>query len=116
MGEPENIHLAPCRPSYLPPNHLWKEFSEHMPCPEWCLGRHGDEEILKMVKDARKDPKSYRKIPQNAKAIPTSGNSKEAGQASDAAAPTRLFSEVTSDDLKRWGVDPSEMPSVGQKP
>merc|ERR1711972_680436 len=106
VKEPTDIYLAPFRPSYLPCNHLWKETSEGMPCPEWCLGRGGDEEILKMIKDARKDPNSYRKIPQKSK----HKQEEEAGP-TDAAATTRLFSEVTGDDLKEWGVDPPDMPS-----
>merc|ERR1719162_2224769 len=57
--------LIPCRPSYLPADHLYNE-SATKPCRDGCLGRQGDNEILAMIKAARSNPNGggWKEIPQ----------------------------------------------------
>lgn len=109
-----DIKLAPSRPSHLPPNHLPTE-GPHRQCPEWCLGRVGDNEILAMIKASRSNPKGggWKQIPQ--KKTIMEGKKKQHEDHVDTG-PERLFGEAGPDDLQRWGVHPDDMPRIGQKP
>lgn len=124
-GYPMDLDSVPHRPSYLPCGHLFNE-SADKPCCEGCLGRQGDNEILAMIKAARSNPKGggWKEIPQKKagtqskpkKAKKTAEDEGEQADPEDASAEARLFGEVTADDLVQWGVDPSNLPAVGQKP
>lgn len=116
-----DIRLAPSRPSYLPPGYLSTE-SPDKPCPEGCLGRDGDNEILIMIKACRSNPegRGWKEIPQKKaqdkqKAQQVHGSTGSEEQ-SDMLAPARLFGEAAPEDLERWGVHPSAMPHIGYKP
>merc|ERR1712054_624727 len=110
--------LVPFRPSYLPAGHLLTESTEktNKPCPEGCLVRHGDNEILAMIKAARKNPKGggWKEIPQKsapgspkkAKKVAGDGDGEADPSQADASVVSRLFGDVTPDDLERWGVHP----------
>lgn len=117
----KEIQLAPLRPSYLPPSHLSTE-GPHRACPEYCLGRAGDNEIIAMIRAARSNPKGggWKQIPQKSAQGAKMGKSKKAGGAkaddSETTSAAHLFGEAAPEDLEHWGVHPSAMPRVGQKP
>jgi len=116
-----DVSLLPLRPSHLPAGHLSTE-SAQRPCPESCLGRQGDAEILTMIKACRANPKGggWKQIPQKkAKSgLEVKGKKDGSGeQQCDTPVAARLFGEAASeDDLERWGVGQSDMPAIGQKP
>lgn len=96
----------PVKPTYLPAPHLASE-SSGKPCPEWCIGRQGDKEIIDMIRRLRRHPdgRGWKEIKVDSSS-PTADHEdlKQDGLFGDAA--------VEADDLKRWGVDPAMMPGL----
>jgi len=105
----------PIRPSHVPGAHLQTE-AKGTPCPEWCVGRRGDEEIMRMWRRCRKNPRGWTEIPVKATGG-TGAKTKWQGAGVEkkpaaAAESVRLFGEATDEDLSRWGIYPPRMPSL----
>jgi len=112
-------------PSYMPPVHLQSEARGGC-CPEWCLGRKGDEEILAMVRAARQNRENgegYTRIPQRRNSTlrsrVTRQPSKETVEASKGIQQRRErtteqaspFGEVAGEEeLRKWGAGAEELP------
>jgi len=117
-----DLDELPLRPSHLPACHCARETAKR-PCRNWCLGPQGDQEILAMMKACRNNPKGggWKPIPQKqAKCKPGAAKTPKpnggSDQQSDGPAAARFFCEAADADLERWGVAPSDLPQIGEKP
>lgn len=115
------------RPSYLPCAHLQSEARGGC-CPEWCLGRKGDEDILSMIRTARqnRNGEGWTKIPQRRQSMARARPSGRTSAQRATAAPrisevfrrerfsveqATPFGEVAGDEeLRKWGAGPEELP------
>merc|ERR1712008_341698 len=86
-------------PSYLPPAHPQTE-AHFVYCPETCLGRRGDEEILAMVRTARSQPDGWTVIEKRSMNSGTSGH-RGKGSSSERVSP--FGDSVAAEELDRWG-------------
>jgi len=103
----------PIKPTYSPPMHLASE-AYGKPCPEWCIGRQGDKEIMDMIRRLRSHPegRGWKEIPVHSPGVSTlHGHSQMARQ--ERSKQDGLFGDAAEpDDLKRWGIDPALMPGL----
>eukprot|EP00929_Paragymnodinium_shiwhaense_P024290 TRINITY_DN14995_c0_g1_i2.p1 TRINITY_DN14995_c0_g1~~TRINITY_DN14995_c0_g1_i2.p1 ORF type:complete len:698 (-),score=167.78 TRINITY_DN14995_c0_g1_i2:43-2136(-) len=135
------FHQPPKRPTYLPMPHPSAE-AKGTPCPDFCSGRKGDEEILDMWKRCRSSGGTgYRTVPLRAtKIIGGSGGftgkvflgargrneeeryqrQRSSGDAmaedeSQKQAPAGPFGEAGEEELLNWGVIPERMPGLAPR-
>jgi len=110
----------PVRPWCLPAPHPRVE-QHGAPCHEWCLGRQGDEEILAMIRAAKKHPLGggWPEIPRqtrkkDAKDAEMGGRAGRAGgEKKSSQEQLALFGHskpAPEADLQRYGVDAASMP------
>lgn len=108
-----NLRWPPSRPSALPPNHPRSEGKHY--CHPDCLGRRGDQEILRWYHTARGNPQGWLQIPQSKRAFRSRSNPKDgaAEQAPDKPpVPAGPYGDVVpaAEELKMYGVDSDQLP------
>jgi len=109
------FHWPPVPPSYLPKLHAVSE-AQGLPCTESCPGRQGDEDILNMLRAARRKQATFTHMPRKGSVPEFRAGSRRASAAAgrQGSTPTgsSMFGDAEDEDLQRWGVNASSMPGL----
>jgi len=101
------VQWPPMRPTYAIPGHLRSE-EKGGECPPWCPGRVGDQQILDMAEQFRRNPAAWHVCPFiKARGHDARGTPDDAEQAMGMYGPP-----PSTADLQQWGAEPGGLPGI----